>query len=93
MNDGKNWVEEKCTISKPGEALTYELVACSFPVRRLKHSYTFEKNGNGVTVKQVMEYEIKYGWLGRVLNVLMIRRQSDSGIKNFFSGLKYCIEK
>jgi ribosome-associated toxin RatA of RatAB toxin-antitoxin module len=93
MNDGKNWFEERCTVSNSGEALTYELTACSFPVHRLKHSYAFEKNGNGVNVKQVMEYEMKYGRLGRILDVWMIRRQTDSGIKNFLSGLKNYIEK
>jgi ribosome-associated toxin RatA of RatAB toxin-antitoxin module len=93
MSDGKNWFEERCTVSKSGEALEYELTACSFPVHRLKHSYTFDEHRNGVTVKQVMEYEIKYGWLGRILDAWIIRRQSDSGIKNFFSGLKNYVEK
>jgi len=46
MLDGKNWFEEKVTVFKPIEALTYELTACSFPVHKLKHSYSFEKIGD-----------------------------------------------
>ncbi len=93
MLDGKNWFEEQCTVWKPNEALTYELTACSFPVHKLKHSYTFEKIGNQTKVKQVMEYQIKFGFFGKILDALMIRKQSDSGIKKFFGGLKAYTEK
>jgi ribosome-associated toxin RatA of RatAB toxin-antitoxin module len=92
MKDGKNWFEEKCTLWKPGEALAYELTACSFPIHGLKHSYSFEQNGNGVKVKQVMEYQVKFGLFGKFLDVIMIRKQTDSGVKKFFSGLKSYIE-
>ena len=93
MLDGKNWFEEQCTVWNPNKALTYELTACSFPVHKLKHSYTFEKIGNQTKVKQVMEYQIKFGFFGKILDALMIRKQSDSGIKKFFGGLKTYTEK
>lgn len=88
MKDGKNWFEEKCTVSKPNEALTYELTNCSFPVQNLNHSYTFEQNGNRTTVKQIMDYKVKFGFFGKILDNLVIRKQSDKGIKLFLSGLK-----
>lgn len=91
MKDGKNWFEEECTIWKPNEAVTYELTACSFPIHHLKHSYSFEKAGNQIKVKQVMLYTVKFGLFGKLLDSLMIRKQSDAGIKKFFAGLKsYC---
>lgn len=93
MKDGKNWFEEKVTVFKQNEALTYELTACSFPVQNLKHSYSFEKVGNQTKVKQVMEYQIKFGIFGKILDALMIRKQSNSGVKKFFSGLKSYAEK
>jgi ribosome-associated toxin RatA of RatAB toxin-antitoxin module len=88
MIDGKNWFEEKVAVFKPNEALTYELTACSFPIHRLKHSYSFEKAGDHTRVKQVMEYTVKFGLFGKLLDSLMIRKQSDNGIKKFFAGLK-----
>ena len=88
MLDGKNWFDEKVTVFKPNEALAYQLTDCSFPIQRLKHSYSFEKVGNQTIVKQVMEYTVKFGLLGRLLDSLMIRKQSDTGIKKFFAGLK-----
>ena len=88
MLDGKNWFDEKVTVFKPNEALTYQLTDCSFPIKGLKHSYSFERIGNQTKVKQVMEYTVKFGLLGKLLDAIMIRKQSDSGIKKFFAGLK-----
>ncbi len=88
MKDGKNWFEEKVTVWQPNEALTYQLTDCSFPINGLKHSYSFEQNGSGTIVKQVMEYSVKFGLLGKIMDVLMIRSQTEKGIKKFFAGLK-----
>jgi ribosome-associated toxin RatA of RatAB toxin-antitoxin module len=88
MQDGKNWFEEECTVWKPNEELTYELTACSFPVHKLKHSYSFRKAGSQIKVGQVMEYKVKFGLLGKILDALMMRKRSDAGIKKFFAGLK-----
>lgn len=88
MLDGKNWFEEKITVFEPNQALTYQLTDCSFPIKGLKHSYSFEQTGNQVRVKQIMEYTVKFGLFGKLLNWIMIRKQSDSGIKKFLAGLK-----
>jgi ribosome-associated toxin RatA of RatAB toxin-antitoxin module len=88
MLDGKNWFDEKVVEFKPKEALAYQLTDCSFPIKGLKHSYSFEKVGSQTKVVQVMEYTVKFGLLGMLLDNLMIRKQSDTGIKKFFEGLK-----
>jgi ligand-binding SRPBCC domain-containing protein len=88
MLDGKNWFDEKITVFNPNEDLTYQLTDCTFPMKNLKHSYSFEKIGNQTKVKQVMEYTVKFGLIGKLLDGLMIRKQSDAGIKKFFAGLK-----
>ena len=93
MQDGKNWFDEQCTIWNPNEALTYELTACSFSVHKLKHSYRFERIGKQIKVKQIMEYQIKFGFFGKILDIIMIKKQSDQGIKKFFAGLKSYMEK
>ncbi len=92
MLDGKNWFDEKVTVFEPNKALTYELTDCTFPMKDLKHSYSFEKIGAQTKVKQVMEYTVKFGFFGKLLDVLMIRKQSDAGIKKFFAGLKNYVE-
>lgn len=93
MLDGKNWFEEKITEYKPNEALTYQLTDCSFPITGLTHSYSFEKVGDQTKVKQLMQYTVKFGLFGKLLDGLMIRKQSNAGIQKFFAGLKEHAEK
>ena len=92
MRDGKNWFDEKITVFKPTEALTYQLTDCSFPIKGLTHSYSFENIGTQTKVKQEMQYTVKFGFFGKLLNAIMIRKQSDTGIKKFFAGLKSYVE-
>jgi hypothetical protein len=40
----------------------------------------------------VMDYTVKFGVLGKLMDALMVRKQSDAGIKKFFAGLKSYIE-
>jgi ribosome-associated toxin RatA of RatAB toxin-antitoxin module len=93
MRDGKNWFEEKVVAFEPNQTLAYQLTDCSFPIKGLRHTYSFEKIGNQTKVTQVMEYTVKFGLLGKLLDALMIRKQTDGGVKKFFAGLKEYAEK
>ena len=93
MQDGKNWFDEKITIFKPNEELAYQLTDCSFPIKALKHTYSFQKNGDQIKVQQVMEYTVKFGVLGILLDKMMIGKQFNSGINKFLNGLKTYAEK
>lgn len=88
MLDGKNWFDEKITEYEPMKKLSYQLTDCSFPIKGLKHSYSFRTKGENIVVQQNMEYEVKFGILGKLMDALMIRKQFNSGIKKFFTGLK-----
>jgi len=92
MKDGKNWFEEKITIWQHNQALTIQLTNCTFPINKLRHSYSFSPAGDNTTVTQEMEYEVKYGLAGRFMDRLTIRKQSDKGIKLFMAGLKKFVE-
>jgi ligand-binding SRPBCC domain-containing protein len=93
MPDGKNWFKEKVVACEPYEALTYQLTDCSFPIDGLQHSYSFEKIDNQIKVKQIMQYSVKFGLLGKLLDRLVIRKQTNGGIYKFFEGLKSFTEK
>lgn len=93
MLDGKNWFDEKITVFKPNEELVYQLTDCSFPIKGLKHTYSFQKNGNSTKVQQVMEYTVKFGILGVLMDKMMIGKQFNSGINKFLTGLKTYAEK
>ena len=88
MKDGKNWFDEKITVFKPNEELVYQLTDCSFPIKELKHTYTFQKVSGGTKVQQVMEYTVKFGLLGLLMDKIMIGKQFNIGIHKFLNGLK-----
>jgi hypothetical protein len=43
-------------------------------------------------VRQRMEYELKLGPIGKLMDVMLVRRKWDAGIKGFFAGLKKYVE-
>ena len=86
------WFKEKVSEWRPHEALAFELYECTLPVRRLKHRYTIVPDGTGTVVRQRMEYELKFGPLGRFLDALVVKRKWNAGIRSFFGGLKRYVE-
>jgi len=87
------WFRERVTDWKPQRAMAFELCECTLPVRRLRHSYRIAESGSGTVVSQRMEYELKFGPLGRLMDALMVRKKWDAGIKSFMSGLKRFAEE
>jgi ligand-binding SRPBCC domain-containing protein len=86
------WFKEKVDDWRPNEQISFELFECTLPVRRLKHRYTLTSDGDGTVVRQRMEYELKFGILGKLLDAVMVRRKWNAGIKSFFAGLKHYVE-
>jgi ligand-binding SRPBCC domain-containing protein len=86
------WFKEKVADWKPNESLSFELFECTLPVRRLKHSYTLTPDGSGTMVHQRMEYELKFGPVGKLMDAIMVRKKWNEGIKGFFDALKHYVE-
>jgi hypothetical protein len=82
------WFKERVADWRPNEALSFELYECTLPVRRLWHGYTLVREGGATVVRQRMEYELKFGPLGKLLDAVMVRRKWNAGIKTFLAGLK-----
>ena len=51
-------------------------------------SVTLVREGGATVVCQKMEYELKFGPLGKLLDAVMVRRKWNAGINAFLSGLK-----
>jgi ligand-binding SRPBCC domain-containing protein len=86
------WFKERVADWRPNQGLSFELYECTLPVRALRHSYTLVPDAGGTTVSQRMEYRLKFGLLGRLLDALVVRKKWDAGIHGFFSGLKRYVE-
>ena len=86
------WFKERVAAWRPNEALSFELYECTLPVRALRHSYTLVPDRGGTLVSQRMEYRLKFGPLGKLLDAMIVRKRWNAGIHGFFSGLKRYIE-
>jgi hypothetical protein len=86
------WFAERVTDWRPNDALAFELYECTLPVKRLKHRYTLTAHDGGTLVTQTMEYELKFGLVGSLMDSLMVRRKWNDGIRGFFAGLKKRVE-
>ncbi|MGQ0766139.1 MAG: SRPBCC family protein [Gemmatimonadota bacterium] len=89
---GRGWFKERITVWKPDEALEFELFECSLPVRNLRHSYLLRRSATGTTVHQRMEYSLRYGLAGRMLDRMLVRSRWSSGVRSFMEGLKHHVE-
>ena len=58
----------------------------------MKHSYTLTREGDATVVRRRMEYELKFGPIGKLMDAIMVRKKWDAGIKGFFAGLKHYVE-
>ena len=86
------WFKERVADWRPHKALAFELTECSLPVRALRHSYTLVPDAGGTVVHQRMEYQLKFGPLGKLLDAIVVRGKWAAGIRGFFRGLKQYVE-
>ncbi len=68
-------ISQLTIVLKPNEELFYQLTDCSFPIKDLKHTYSFQKIGNQTKVQQEMEYFIKFGLPGVLMDKMMMGKQ------------------
>lgn len=87
-----SWFEEKVVAWTPNQGLAFELIACNLPVKWLRHTYVLTPEGARTRVEQKMEYAMKFGILGRLMNSLFVQRKWNAGIRQFFTGLKQYVE-
>jgi ligand-binding SRPBCC domain-containing protein len=88
---GRFFVEE-VTVWEPPHRLQFTIVECNLPTRTLTHTYSLKATPSGTSVTQQMQYDMRFGVFGQLLDRLVVRRTSDRGIKGFFTGLKRAVE-
>jgi TfoX/Sxy family transcriptional regulator of competence genes/ligand-binding SRPBCC domain-containing protein len=86
------WFKERVAEWQPTTSLSFELFECTLPLRRLQHRYELVADGDATVVRQRMEYALKLGLIGKVLDALVVRRRWKAGIDGFFAGLKEFVE-
>lgn len=85
------WFRERVTAWEPERSLGFELYECTLPVKR-RHAYVLTPIRGGTRVEQRMEYRLKFGPLGVLMDAVIVRRRWKAGIDGFLSGLKRIVE-
>lgn len=87
------WVKERVVGWEPKEAITMELYESPWPVNFMRWRTSLVPENGGTRVSQNMEYELKFGPLGKLLDLIVMRRKLNKIIEDTFSNLKGYVEK
>lgn len=89
----KGWVKERVIAWEPQKAITMELYESQWPLNFMRWRTAVTRDGAGTRVSQAMEYQVKFGLLGRLLDKLVMRRKLDKTLAEVFVNLKQFVEK
>jgi len=85
-------VKERVIDWKPGEYITMELYESPWPVKFMQWKTTVKPTGEGTLLSQTMEYQMKFGLLGSLMNTLVMKNKMDQTLAKVFESLKDYVE-
>jgi uncharacterized protein YndB with AHSA1/START domain len=88
----RGWVEERVWDWNPPHVIGLEVAASTWPIAFMKWRTELERDGSATRMSQEMQYKVKFGPLGALLDALIMRRQMDKGISGTFDALKRYVE-
>ena len=89
---GEKYIDEEVVDWQPGERLTMRIVATNLPLKSADVRFTLSDGGGATLVTVTPDYTVKYGNFGKFLDLLVVRRRYQRGMKVLLSGLKHHIE-
>jgi uncharacterized protein YndB with AHSA1/START domain len=88
----RGWVTERVTVWEPQRALGLEVAESDWPIVFMRWRTDLAADGAGTRVAQDLEYRVKFGLVGRLLDTLVMRRKLERGVGDVFAGLKRYVE-
>lgn len=93
FKDGK-FVEERITAFEPNRLISFELYKHQWPLVFMRWTNKLESHNGATLLISDTEYEIKFGFLGKILNALIMRRKFYQIINGALDDLKqYVVSK
>lgn len=89
----RGFSRERVIESKPMERLGIEIVESSWPLTYCRWVTTLRPENGGTFVSQDLEYQVKFGILGSVMDALMMKRKFNGILNDIFRGLKQFVER
>ena len=91
MKDGSE-VKERVIEIEDMHAITMELYESNWPMKDMRWRTALEENQGKTLVTQKLEYKMKFGALGALLNTLILKNKLNSNLAVVFTNMKNYIE-
>jgi len=88
----KGAVTERVTVWEPKSSLGLEVTKSDWPIVFMKWQTNLAPDNGGTRLSQDIEYQLKFGVIGRLMDSLVMRRKLDNAIREVFSNLKRYVE-
>ena len=92
LHNPKGYLEERAFHWRDGEGFKIDVYESNFPIRRNIVEFSVEADGSGTIVKVALDYALKFGLLGSLMDRLLLRRRFKKGMTDLLAGLKYHVE-
>ena len=88
----KGIVVERVTHWEPGQSIGLEITKSDWPIVFMNWVTSVSPEGTGTLVTQTMNYRVKFGPVGALLDAVIMRRKLDASITGVFESLKKYVE-
>ena len=87
LTDGKNFIRERIIDWQEGKSYTVSIYEGTMPLKNTVATLKIEPDGAGTILAMEMEYIPKFGPLGALMNVVMLRRMMEKSMRSVVQGL------
>jgi len=87
LTGGKNYIRERITDWQEGKSYTVSIYEGTMPLKNTFATLRVEPDGAGAILTMDMEYTPKFGPLGALMNLVMLRRMMEKSMHSVVQGL------
>ena len=87
LADGKNYLRERITDWQEGNSYTVSLYESSMPLKNTFITLSVKPDQEGSILEMDMDYTPKYGPLGALMDVVILRRMMEKTMRSVVQGL------
>lgn len=86
-------IKERVTDWQAGKYITMELYESPWPIKHMRWKTMVKPNGEGTLLSQTMDYQMKFGFLGSLMDSMMMKNKMDKTLVEVFTSLKTYAEQ
>jgi len=86
------FLRERAFNWRDGEGYTIEVYESTLPMERSEVDFRITPHGESSVVALMIDYKLKYGPIGAIMDAVFAHRQVSNGMDNLLAGLKNHVE-